>query len=120
MKAGRHLVPYILLGVLALGAGLGAGLGLSEGSTTYAPTAASPSLSCKSSPTHAGFQVSCTDARLDANGYSSSITLWSAPHHGFSKKIAACVSAALDRTSIGSADFEQGIATVVRRCGIRG
>jgi hypothetical protein len=120
MKTGRHLVPYVLLGVLTLGAGLGAGLGLSEGSTTDTATVASSSLSCQSSPTHSGFQVSCNDAALDANGYSSSITLWFAPHHGFSRKLAACVSAALDRTSVGSTDLEQEMATVARRCEIRG
>jgi hypothetical protein len=34
MKAGRRLVPYLLLGLLTLGSGLGIGLGLSVGSPT--------------------------------------------------------------------------------------
>jgi hypothetical protein len=35
VKARARLIPYLLLGVLSLGAGLGLGLGLSEASVTY-------------------------------------------------------------------------------------
>jgi hypothetical protein len=107
----------MLLGTLTLGAGLGVGLGLSEGTATYAPTVASALHSCRSSPTHFGFQVTCSDGGV---GYSSSITLWFAPRHGLSKKAAACVSAALDRAPRIRADFGQEMATVVRNCGFRG
>jgi hypothetical protein len=33
----RYLVPYLLMGVLTLGAGLGAGLSLSDGPVTFTP-----------------------------------------------------------------------------------
>jgi len=35
----RRLAPYVLLGLLTLGAGLGVGLGLSQGPVTYTATA---------------------------------------------------------------------------------
>jgi hypothetical protein len=35
MQARRHLIPFLLLALLTLGAALGAGLGLSQGPLTY-------------------------------------------------------------------------------------
>lgn len=46
MNRRRGLVPYALLGILTLGAGLGVVLGLSTGPVTYNASAASPWASC--------------------------------------------------------------------------
>jgi hypothetical protein len=53
----RGFVPYLLLGILTLGAGLGVGLGLSEGPVTYSASPQSAGTPCSASPNRAG--LSC-------------------------------------------------------------
>jgi hypothetical protein len=43
-------VPYLLLGILTLGAGLGVGLGLSEGPMTYSTSAQVAGTPCSATP----------------------------------------------------------------------
>ena len=123
MKTGRHLVPYMLLGFLTLGAGLGVGLGLSEGTATYTPTVASSWDPCSASSTTAGRQVSCT--LVGAKSYSSSMTVWFEPSHSLPKGTAACLNAALDRAgpsgvSHDLANFEKELTQSLRSCSVRG
>jgi hypothetical protein len=54
----RSFVPYVLLGLLTLGAGLGVGLGLSEGPVTYTASLGDPmNTPCSAAPNGEG--LSC-------------------------------------------------------------
>jgi hypothetical protein len=123
VKTGRLLAPYMLLSFLTLGAGLGVGLGLSEGTATYAPTAASSVYPCRASPATAGLQVTCT--LVGTKSYSSSITVWFEPSHSFPRGTADCLNAAVDRAvpnrvSPDLASFETELTKALRSCGVRG
>ena len=79
MKPSARLTPYVLLGVLTLGAGLGVGLGLSEApsaSTTFTVLVPADSSSSGSVNEYA-FAVpvgtTCHESRREAAG---TLTLW--------------------------------------------
>jgi hypothetical protein len=55
----RRLAPYLLLGLLTLGAGLGVGLGLSEGPVTYTATVSAWG-PCTTSSAQRGVNVQCS------------------------------------------------------------
>ena len=58
MNPHRSFVPYVLLGLLTLGAGLGVGLGLSEGPVTYTASLGDPmNTPCSAAPNGEG--LSC-------------------------------------------------------------
>jgi len=54
----RRLAPFLLLGLLTVGAGLGVGLGLSKGPVTYTATASAWG-PCATSPDHHGVTIQC-------------------------------------------------------------
>jgi hypothetical protein len=59
MKLKRVLLPYVLIGILTLGAGLGAGLGLANGPITYVPhRVVTMNIECSESFVDSSFSIS--------------------------------------------------------------
>jgi len=52
VRPRRRLAPFLLLGILTLGAGLGVGLGLSEGPVTYSAQPMAETCNAFKSPYH--------------------------------------------------------------------
>jgi hypothetical protein len=94
-------VPYSLIGVLTIGAGLGVGLAFSEGPVTVNPANSSMSqaLRCSTSVTHDGVSVSCNSPETEVSANSvekgQSVTLWFRSAASIPKGFAACLGARL-------------------------
>jgi hypothetical protein len=95
-------VPYVLLGVLTLGAGLGAGLGLSEGQVTHDPTTL-----CVASVGQGSDQILCSSRPGAAIRLPGAFTLPPANP--------ACMAKAIKAAGRSIPTSEAGLKRVLRR-----
>jgi hypothetical protein len=106
VKWNRRLVPYVLVGVLTLGAGLAIGLSLSEGPLTVndAGLTVSQSIRCTASVTNHETTVSCTSHPnvVSANGHfgGTSVTLWFPRGARVPKGFTSCMQATLQPSDL--------------------
>ena len=129
MEAGRHLMPYLLLGILTLGTGLGVGLGLSEGPLTHTATMAPYWGPCSTSRTQSGIDVSCSAPTIEVSAHSwrkgTSLTTWFSSSVRLPNSFAACMTKTLNRVfpkgiSSSTAEFQNGEKIVYTACFPRG
>ena len=97
MKPNRGLLPYVLLGILIIGAGLGAGLGLATGPITYVSSAVvAPTVICSESFGGSSLTISSSPG---SNGSTTTASIASGSPH--------CVV-----TGAGSKDLDRCLSKV--------